>query len=77
MKICMNAHLIKYISVKIKTEGFMDATFLCRDSVPHRVAAPAACAHLLLQAAELNRFHLAVCWQAGLAVPGSGFSLAS
>lgn len=55
----------------------MDAAVLCRDTVPHKVAAPAACAHLLLRAAELNRFHLAVCWQAGLAVPGSGFSLAS
>lgn len=39
----------------------MDAAFLCKDTVPHKVAAPAACAYLLLQAAELSRFHLAVC----------------
>lgn len=39
----------------------MDTTFLCKDTVLHKVAAPAASAHLLLRGAELNRFHLAVC----------------
>lgn len=69
--------LIQNISANIKTECFMDATFFCKDTVPHKVAAPASCAHLLLRAAELNRFHLTVCWHAGLAVPGSGFLPAS
>ena len=38
----------------------MDAAYLCKDTVPHTVAAT-VCAHLLLRAAELNRFYLAVC----------------
>lgn len=61
MKNRMNAHLSQNTSVNVKTKCFMDATFLCKDTVPHKVAVPAACAHLLLRAAELNRFHLAVC----------------